>query len=262
MLTVKTALTATAISVSGSLLLITPASADQTSPRAGTLVELFTSQGCSSCPPANDLVGTIANREGVVVLTFPVDYWDRLGWKDPFGSPAYTERQRAYAQTRGDSQVYTPQVVVNGLVHAVGSQPGAVDAAITNTTSAVEPQRPKFDVTIKQGVVSVATGDAPAGGIAALKNATVWLAEYRRTATTSVKRGENAGADLTYTNIVRRMTRLGDWNGKANTVSVNLKGQVKGDGDGRYDGAVVFLQKDSSGPVLAAVELPTLTDLK
>jgi hypothetical protein len=249
-----TVLATTALAATMSLPMLATASADPAAPRAGTLVELYTSQGCNSCPPANKLVGKLADRDGVVVLTFPVDYWDSLGWKDTFGSHAFTERQRAYATARGDDQVYTPQVVVNGLVHAVGSQADAVDSAITRTTAAVQPRQPKFDVTVKKSVISVSTGDAPSDTLDFLKSATVWLAEYRRTATVAIKRGENAGADLTYTNIVRKMTRVGEWKGKANTLSVTLNG--KGDDRGPYDGAVVFLQKDSSGPVLAAVELP------
>src|SRR4051794_38134491 len=100
-------------------------------PRA--VIELFTSQGCSSCPPADELIGQLANDPTLVAISLPIDYWDYLGWKDTLAKPAHTARQRAYAQMRGDRAVYTPQVVVNGAVHVQGSDKEGIDRAIALT---------------------------------------------------------------------------------------------------------------------------------
>ena len=94
------------------------------------VIELFTSQGCSSCPPADLLLGQFAKRDNVLALSFPVNYWDHLGWRDTLAKDAFNERQRGYAGARGDREIYTPQIVVNGLVHTVGSQKSAIEAAI------------------------------------------------------------------------------------------------------------------------------------
>ncbi len=112
-------------------LLIATCALASAEPRA--LLELFTSQGCSSCPPADKLLGDFANDPSLVALSVPIDYWDYLGWKDTLASPADTARQRAYAHMRGDRQVYTPQIVVNGGVHVLGSDRAAVERVITQT---------------------------------------------------------------------------------------------------------------------------------
>ena len=112
---------------------LTPAWAQSASPaglKPVMVVELFTSQGCSSCPPADVVLNTIAHRKDVIALTLPVDYWDYLGWKDTNASPRFTERQRAYAKSRGDGLIYTPQAVVNGLVHVNGASQHDVEQAI------------------------------------------------------------------------------------------------------------------------------------
>ena len=112
-------------------LLIATCTLASAEPRA--LLELFTSQGCSSCPAADKLLGEFAADPSVVALSVPIDYWDYLGWKDTLASPAHTARQRAYARLRGDRQVYTPQIVVNGSMHALGSDRAAVERAMTQT---------------------------------------------------------------------------------------------------------------------------------
>src|SRR5271167_2001384 len=112
-------------------LLIANCAVARAEPRA--VVELFTSQGCSSCPPADKLLGEFAADPSLVAVSVPIDYWDYLGWKDTLASPGHTARQRAYAHVRGDRQVYTPQIVVNGSVHVLGSDRAAVDKAIAQT---------------------------------------------------------------------------------------------------------------------------------
>ncbi|MDE2362534.1 MAG: DUF1223 domain-containing protein [Hyphomicrobiales bacterium] len=169
------------------------------------VVELFTSQGCSSCPPADRILADLARDPSLIVLSLPVDYWDYIGWKDTLASPACTARQKDYAAARGDGQVYTPQAVVDGLVHVVGSDRDAVLATVDAHKKALG-----VDVSAKveNSGVSVDVG-AGAG-----RRASVWLFEIEPQATVAVGRGENAGHTLTYTNIVRKMTRLGDWTGK------------------------------------------------
>src|SRR6266851_3411915 len=112
-------------------LLITTYGIARAEPRA--LLELFTSQGCSSCPAADKLLGELSGDPALVALSVPIDYWDYLGWKDTLASPAHSARQRGYARVRGDRQVYTPQIVINGSTHALGSDRSAVDRAITQT---------------------------------------------------------------------------------------------------------------------------------
>src|SRR3954467_13863223 len=110
---------------------VAPSSSAQAEPRA--VIELFTSQGCSSCPAADKLAGELARDPSLVVMSLPVDYWDYLGWKDTLALPGHTNRQRAYSRSRGDREVYTPQVVVNGTIHTLGSDKDAIETAIANS---------------------------------------------------------------------------------------------------------------------------------
>jgi hypothetical protein len=170
------------------------------------VIELFTSQGCSSCPAADRILGELARDPSLVVLSLPVDYWDYIGWKDTLASPACTARQKGYAGARGDGQVYTPQAVIDGVAHVIGADLAAIDQTISSHAGAL-----KLDVAAAtiNGHISV---DVGAG---APRSAAVWLFEVQPTATVEVGRGENAGRSLAYTNIVRKMTRLGDWTGAA-----------------------------------------------
>jgi len=185
------------------------------------VVELFTSQGCSSCPPADRLLNTMAGRSDLLVLGFHVDYWDRLGWKDTLGSPANTARQRAYAAHRGDGQIYTPQAVVDGKGHAVGSNSGSISGMMDAPLP--------LDVSIAKGdKVSVGAGSG---------SATVWRVDFKRRAAVPIKRGENSGATVTYVNAVLGMTRLGAWNGSAETYDLGGCGSAAG-----ADGCAVIVQ--------------------
>ncbi len=169
-----------------------------------TVVELFTSQGCSSCPPANALLAKLAERPGVLALSFGVTYWDDLGWKDTFARKDYTDRQTAYVKSLGGDGDYTPQIVVNGAGDAVGSRKGEVDALINRQGRPVGP-----DVRITP------TGAQIAAGVWSGGPADVWLVRYDpRIVQVPVKRGENSGATLPHKNVVRDLTRLGGWSGK------------------------------------------------
>jgi hypothetical protein len=184
-------------------------------PRA--VVELFTSQGCSSCPPADKLLGELAHDSSIVAISLPIDYWDYLGWKDTLALPGHSNRQRAYARARGDREVYTPQVVVNGAIHALGSDKAAIERAITqsggNTGLALPISISVADETL---TVNVAAGKNQHG------SGEVWLCPLTKSIPVAVGRGENNGRTITYYNVVRRWIKLGDWKGKADNFKVPL----------------------------------------
>lgn len=213
---------------------------------AKTVLELFTSQGCSSCPPADSLFRQYVGREDVIALSFHVDYWDRLGWKDTLGAPENTDRQRQYARSRGDAEVYTPQMVINGRVHANGSSASSIESGIASTSAALQSQHVAIHLNIKQAILAVEIGDAPAS----LGNhqGTLYLAMVQRSTTVTIARGENAGREVTYLNGVRSMRKIGTWNGTASRVDIPKRDLV---GIGASM-AVVMLQQDSFGPVLGA----------
>lgn len=185
-------------------------------PRA--VVELFTSQGCSSCPPADRLMGQLAQDSSLVTLSLPVDYWDYLGWKDTLALHGNSNRQRAYAVTRGDREVYTPQAVINGVVHALGSDKVAIENAIAKTHHRAALLTLPVKLTVADGKVTVhvpaAQNEGPSGE--------VWLCPVTGKAQVKIGRGENRGRTLNYYNVVRRWMHLGDWSGKAKDFSIPL----------------------------------------
>ncbi len=193
---------------------IVPALAGQ--PRA--VIELFTSQGCSSCPPADRLLGQLAQDPSLIVLSLPVDYWDYLGWKDTLALHGNSVRQSEYAVTRGDREVYTPQVVVNGMVHALGSDQGAIESAIAKTHHEADPLSLPVSLHVADGVVTV---NVPAA-TGAHRNGEVWLCPVTGKARVSIGRGENRGRTIVYHNVVRRWFKLGDWHGQAQTFRVKI----------------------------------------
>ena len=201
-------------------------------PRA--VIELFTSQGCSSCPPADALLAKLASEDDLIALSLPVDYWDRLGWKDTFAMHAFTERQLAYSQERGDGKVYTPQAVVNGKEHAVGSQRAAIAAAVDETASSLSVP---LSLDRSQDALKISVGAAPG----APARSTLLLMPYLAARDVSIGRGENARRTVTYTNIVRDIVPLATWDGKPIARTIPL------DEYKNYDGLVVLLQAGSPG---------------
>jgi hypothetical protein len=191
-----------------------PASAGE--PRA--VIELFTSQGCSSCPAADKVLGELSRDPTLVTLSLPVDYWDYLGWKDTLALHGHSDRERAYADTRGDREVYTPQVVVNGIVHVLGSDKAAIEQAIEQTRQSAAPLMLPVTIAVTDGKVSV---NVPAAN-GEHGSAEVWLCPIISNAQVAIERGENRGHTLAYTNVVRRWVKLGDWNGKAETFSLPM----------------------------------------
>lgn len=207
-----------------------PASAGE--PRA--VIELFTSQGCSSCPPADKLIGELVRDSSVLALTLPVDYWDYLGWKDTLALHGHTNRQRAYAEARGDREVYTPQVVVNGLVHVLGSDKAAIDKAIGQTRHAASPLALPVTMAVSDGKVTVkvpAANDQRGGE--------VWLCPFTSKVQVTIDRGENRGKTFTYYNVVRRWVKLGNWSGKAESFSMPVADVSKGESDVDHVAVVV-----------------------
>ncbi|MFV2091556.1 MAG: DUF1223 domain-containing protein [Hyphomicrobiales bacterium] len=207
-------------------------------------MELFTSQGCSSCPPADEYLGVLAKRKGILALTLPVDYWDFLGWKDTLASPAFTKRQRAYAGSRKDRNVYTPQMVINGRVHAIGSYRDEVEASLKSTQSDFDAMRVKIDVELDGNRLKINVGEGPASGTP-VKDATVWLALYSREEKVNIGRGENTGREITYYNVVRKLVPIGMWSGDAKEFSLPRKDVLQPD----YDGCAVIVQAGDTGPI-------------
>lgn len=218
-------------------------------PQAKAVIELYTSQGCSSCPPADKLLGKLAGRKDVIALTFPVDYWDYLGWKDTLASPAYSARQRAYARARGDGQVYTPQVVIDGSSHEVGSHESSIKRAISMSKDKLKNARIPMEMHTEDNTLIITAGAAPHG--ARIKPATIWLALVKKSQTVKINRGENRGRTITYHRVVRDMTPVGQWKGE--TVSIKLPKHHLQNTDA--DGCTVLLQQDTAGPILAAIEM-------
>lgn len=224
------------------LLLAGPVAAN---PKA--VVELFTSQGCSSCPPADKLFGTLVKDPDLVVLSLPVNYWDYLGWKDTFATAENGARQRAYADMRGDRAVYTPQAVVNGRSHAVGSDSRAIAAAVKKTGDL------PVDVSahMSDDALTVEVGPGKTPGMMA----TVWLVLFDRSREVTIKRGENRGRTISYHNVVRRMQAIGVWKGKAASYEMP-RGELAKAG---MQGCAVLVQgedrKGHPGPIVGATYL-------
>jgi hypothetical protein len=214
-----------------------------------TVVELFTSQGCSSCPTADALLQSYADRPDVVALTLPVDYWDYLGWKDTLASPKFSARQRAYAKARGDGRVYTPQIVVNGLKHAVGSSARDIDRAISVTSSKIEPER--VGVAVRSVNDHLVIDLEAARDASKITEATIWLALISRKVEVLIKRGENHGRTVTYHNVVREWMPVGMWNGTASTIKL-AHHAVK---QSEVDGCAIIVQHGDAGPIVGAAML-------
>jgi hypothetical protein len=234
-----------ALGVCAIVAVIRPAHAGD--PRA--VVELFTSQGCSSCPPADKLIGELAKDPSIIALSMPIDYWDYLGWKDTLADSRFSARQKAYSQMRGDRDVYTPQAVINGSAHVIGSDRASIEGAIDETekSSGVMSVPVSMSITGKQINVSVAAArnSSPA------MHGEVWICSISKAVQISIGRGENRGREITYHNVVRNLLKVGDWNGSPGSWSVPLE-NISRDG---VDAAAVYVQdgnREKPGPMLGA----------
>ena len=199
------------------------------------VLELFTSQGCNSCPPANANLIRLRGRPDVLALSFAVTYWDSLGWKDIFGKPEFTRRQEVYAAPLGHSGPFTPQMVVNGKRDAVGADLSEIEPLLSGERLAEAPA-----LNLTGSSVSVGQGAPPSGG------ADVWLVRYDpRLVEVPVTRGENAGHTLPHANVVRDFVRLGRWGGEAASF------QIAGADSGLR--TAVLVQMPGGGRILSAV---------
>ena len=233
-----------ALGVCAIVAIIRPALAE---PRA--VVELFTSQGCSSCPPADKVIGELAKDPSVIALSMPIDYWDYLGWKDTLADARFSARQQAYSRMRGDRGVYTPQVIVNGSTNVVGSDRDGIEGAIGDTkkTDGVMSIPVSMALAGRQITVSVAAASrAPAA-----MHGEVWICSISKEVSIAIGRGENRGQEITYHNVVRNLLKVGDWNGSAGSWTVPLE-NISRDG---VDAAAVYVQdgnRDKPGAMLGA----------
>jgi len=231
-----------ALGVCALVAVVRPALAE---PRA--VVELFTSQGCSSCPPADKVIGELAKDPSVIALSLPIDYWDYLGWKDTLADSRYSARQKAYSQMRGDRDVYTPQAVINGEAHVIGSDRGKIELAIDDTKKRGVMSVP-VSMTLSGKQLNVSVAAAHAG---AANHGEVWICAVSKAVPISIGRGENRGREITYHNVVRNILKVGDWNGSAGNWTVPLE-NISREG---VDAAAVYVQdgsREKPGPMLGA----------
>ncbi|MGY6633988.1 MAG: DUF1223 domain-containing protein [Alkalilacustris sp.] len=204
----------------------------------GVVVELFTSQGCVACPPADALMGRLAERPGVIALALHVDIWDYLGWADKFADPVFTERQKAYARAEGSRSIFTPQMVVGGVHRIVGT--AGMELADRLSQEAALTPRVKLDLRRSDGMLEItATADPP------LANAVqVDVVRYTPSQEVHIHSGENAGRTATYRNIVTVWEQVTIWDG---TEPLLLHVRVDGG-----EPAVVIVQETGPGAILAA----------
>lgn len=220
---------------------VLPGHSDDTPP---VVVELFTSQGCSSCPPADALLHELAKQPEVIALSLHVDYWDYIGWKDGFALPGHGERQKSYAHLAGRRMVYTPQIVVNGVDTLNGTKPMALEKLIRAHSakpaqvalSVARPDTQSVQVEIAPAETQV---DGPMDLVIVL---------YSPSEKVDIRRGENAGRTISYTNVVQSWHPMGRWSGQASE-RFTLNDALRGDG-------VVLVQRAGNGPIVAAARLP------
>lgn len=220
-------------------------------PRA--VVELFTSQGCSACPPADRIMADLASEPDLIGLSLPVEYWDYLGWKDTLAKPEFSARQRAYASARGDRQVYTPQVIVNGKAPCPGGDRAEIERTIA---AAAADGRPQLPVPIKvseiPGTVVVELGAASGAGPSA---AELWVIPVVRSHPVTIKKGENRGRTITYANVARGMAKVGDWSGGAARIEIPL-GTARPAGADSYVVLLQAVEKSGPGAIIGAGKAP------
>lgn len=217
----------------------------QTIGHAGELkgvVELFTSQGCSSCPPADAALSKLIEDGDVVALSYHVDYWDYLGWKDTLGSPESTERQYAYARTFQRRSVYTPQAVLNGRDHINGGDYRGIKRALNSYDAIGDGLEVDIDATIVDGKIEISVGEG-------VGSANLMIVYFDRQNTVDIQRGENRGKQITYHHSVRDMQTVGMWDGKSKTLTLPASML----GDGAHGGCAILLQTVGHGGVPGAI---------
>ena len=220
--------------------LVFAATAGSAQDKPVVVVELFTSQGCSSCPPADALLDRLSSRNNVLALSLHVDYWDYIGWKDKFAGPAHTARQQAYARAAGRRSVYTPQMIINGLDDVAGTAPMDVADMIDRHSR----RQPVVELALRQSPNKVRVEVKPLRKIGPSVLQVAYISTHE---VVEIKRGENAGRKLQYTNVVKRIDRLRKWSGAGPlTVEIALK---------QHEQAVLLIQQEGHGAIHSAVLL-------
>lgn len=241
----------TLLAVLVSMAVIVPAGKSLAGDKPIAVIELFTSQGCSSCPAADEVLAEYAVRDDVLALSFHVDYWNYLGWRDTFSKAEFADRQRRYAKSFRRHGVYTPQVVVNGRGHAVGSRKGDIETLIkANIDSG---KSPTIEVSTQRDAEKVRiVTDAPAG------DATLWAVYFDKKRKVRIERGENRGRTITYHNVVGHMAMLGMMKLGKMDVSLPLS-ELKRQG---FEACAIVLQQNTEygtpGPILGAALIDDL----
>jgi hypothetical protein len=225
----------------GALVLALAATTSATAKEVRAVVELFTSQGCSSCPPADAMLLDMTARRDVIALTMPVDYWDYLGWRDTLARPAFTARQKGYSKTRGDRQVYTPQMIVNGAIACVGSDKDAVEKAVSKAAPL------SVSITMRESGETLFVTVSGAGD-----GAEVLLLPVASTRVVSIGRGENSGRSVTYGNVVQSISRVGAWPGGSASFEMPLA-LAKAEGADFYVVLVQRMRKGRPAEIVGAV---------
>jgi len=215
------------------------------------VVELFTSQGCSSCPAADKLLGELTKDPSVLPMSLSVDYWDYLGWKDTLALPGHAKRQRGYAGARGDRAIYTPQVVINGTTHVLGSDKHAIERAVKNARSNAQRTQLPVKVAVADGKINVSIAAANQPG----QTGEVWLCPLTKAVPVQIGRGENRGQSVTYTNVVRGWIKLGEWKGEELVLSKPVSEILA---KGKFDAVAILVQagkSDAPGSVYGAAKV-------
>ena len=213
------------------------------------LAELFTSQGCSSCPPADQIWADLQKRQDLVAISFNIDYWDYIGWKDTLAHRENTLRQQAYAKAMGSRQVYTPQVIIDGKSDAVGNERKELLASLDAHVAQTRGKRLPIRLSQSGNIVQI---HVPAG--TAAEPATVWIAHTSSVRKVPITKGENSGRIMVYSNVVRDIASAGTWNGQALTLQVPVQPRDKGEAT---DGVAAWVQLGSHGHVLGAAQIRT-----
>jgi hypothetical protein len=210
------------------------------------VVELYTSQGCNTCPPADKLLGELKRRDDVLALSIHVNYWDYLGWTDPFATQVGTDRQRDYARPLRQRYVYTPQMVIDGRAHVAGHKRAKVEGLIAAAKARRGADLPLRFVENADGEMTVSIPASDFRG-----EAEVMMALYDDAHSTPIRRGENAGRTLTYSNVVRELVPIGTYRGEA----IELDLPMSEDGGNERDGCAILVQESGLGPILGAAKI-------
>lgn len=224
--------------VTATLMAFTSVSAAADSP---VVVELYTSQGCSSCPPADAHLTQLADRDDVIALALHVDYWDYIGWKDEFADAKFTRRQKAYANAAGHSSIYTPQIIINGVEHVVGNR--RKDVALIIRQHAKKTAPVQMTLARENGELSIAArAETALSGPVMIQ-----VVRYDPRKSVYIRSGENAGKEIVYSNIVTEWQNLGEWDPRN---PLNLSVKIKGD-----QPVVVILQRPGPGQIIGTARL-------